>query len=243
MGVRAAEMTKYAANAMLATKISFMNEIATLCERLVVDVEAVRQGIGSDSRIGYSFIYPGAGYGGSCFPKDVKALLHTAATHGFEMDVLAAVETRNAAQKRRLFEKVTTELGPNLIGKTVAVWGLAFKPGTDDIREAPALVLIEALVGAGATVQAYDPEAMRNVAQTLPAAWLAAGQVKLCDDAYAACAAADALVLVTEWKQFRHPDFARLAATLRGHLIVDGRNQYDPAHVRAQGFTYVGIGR
>ena len=242
MGVRDAEMTKYAANAMLATKISFMNEIATLCERLGVDVEAVRQGIGSDARIGYSFIYPGAGYGGSCFPKDVKALLHTGAQHGFEMGVLAAVEERNAAQKRRLFEKLVEQFGADLTGKTIAVWGLAFKPGTDDIREAPALVLIEAVIAAGGRVRAYDPEAMDNVRNTA-AACIADGTLLLCEEAYATCETADALVLVTEWKQFRHPDFARLKTTLHGNLVVDGRNQYDPAAVRALGFTYVGIGR
>lgn len=243
MNPRDAEMTKYAANAMLATKISFMNEVANLCEKFGVDVENVRLGIGSDSRIGYSFIYPGCGYGGSCFPKDVKALIKMAEQHDYQPQVLAAVEARNEQQKQRLLEKIMERFGRNLGGHTVAVWGLAFKPGTDDMREAPSTVLLRGLIEAGATVRAYDPVAMPTAAHDLPALWFESGRLVLVAEPYEAAVAASALVLVTEWKPFRRPDFQRLKELMKTPLIIDGRNQYDPARVRREGFEYAGIGR
>jgi UDPglucose 6-dehydrogenase len=243
MGVREAEMTKYAANAMLATKISFMNEIAGLCERVGVDVESVRLGIGSDSRIGYSFIYPGCGYGGSCFPKDVRALIHTAVNNDFTPRVLLAVEERNEAQKHVLFQKVTRHFGSDLSGCTIGLWGLAFKPGTDDMREAPSVVLLHELVGAGARVIAHDPVAMPVARNELPAAWFASGQLRFVDDQYDALKGIDALALVTEWKSFRHPDFERMRALMKNPVIFDGRNQYEPKVMQLAGFEYYGIGR
>jgi UDPglucose 6-dehydrogenase len=243
MGVKEAEMTKYAANAMLATKISFMNEVAGLCDLMGVDVESVRSGIGSDSRIGYSFIYPGAGYGGSCFPKDVKALIHMAKQHDFEPKVLQAVEDRNAAQKHVLFEKITARFGKDLSGFTFAVWGLAFKPGTDDMREASSAVLLHELIGAGAHVKAYDPVSMEVARREFPSAWFSSGQLTMVEHQYDALSGADAMVLVTEWKPFRHPDFERLKQLMKRAVIFDGRNQYDPRHVRELGFEYRGIGR
>jgi UDPglucose 6-dehydrogenase len=243
MGIRDAEMTKYAANAMLATRISFMNEIANLCERFNVDVENVRKGIGSDKRIGYAFIYPGCGYGGSCFPKDVKALVHMSLEQNFEPTLLQAVEARNHAQKHTLFEKIQRYFGGDLKGRRIGVWGLAFKPGTDDMREAPSLVLIDALVKAGATVAAYDPVARESAARELPAEWLADGRVTLLQHQYDVLRDADALVLVTEWKRFRQPDFTAMKDLLREPVVFDGRNQYDPATLAEQGFTYFGIGR
>lgn len=243
MGVRDAEMTKYAANAMLATKISFMNEIASLCDRMQVDVENVRIGLGADSRIGYSFIYPGAGYGGSCFPKDVRALIHMARTQKFDAKVLEAVESRNREQQRVLFEKIARRFGDELKDSTFALWGLAFKPGTDDMREAPSLVLLRELIGAGARVRAYDPAAMGVAKRDLPKAWYDSGRLKLIDQQYDALADVDALILITEWKPFRHPDFTRMKGLMRRPLIFDGRNQYDPAHLRHLGFEYQGIGR
>jgi UDPglucose 6-dehydrogenase len=243
MGIRDAEMTKYASNAMLATKISFMNEMAGLCERMGVDVENVRVGIGADSRIGYSFIYPGAGYGGSCFPKDVKALIRMAAEHKFEPHVLHSVEVRNERQKHVLFEKIAARFGTNLKGKTFAVWGLAFKPGTDDMREAPSEVLINALLAAGAAVRAHDPVAMSVARREWPADWFRPDGVTLIENQYEALKGADALVLVTEWKPFRHPDFDAMKAALKSAIVFDGRNQYDPALLRRSGWEYVGIGR
>jgi UDPglucose 6-dehydrogenase len=243
MNVRDAEMTKYAANAMLATKISFMNEIANICEHLGVDVENVRKGIGSDSRIGYSFIYPGAGYGGSCFPKDVKALIKTSKDTGVEPAVLAAVENRNNLQKKVLAEKIKTRFGTDLRGRCFALWGLAFKPGTDDMREAASIVLLEDLLAAGATVQAYDPVAMNQAAKELPEAWLDSGRLMLTEDQYQALENADALILVTEWKTFRRPDFKRMEQLLKEKVLFDGRNQYDPEEVAEFGFEYHGIGR
>jgi UDPglucose 6-dehydrogenase len=243
MGVRDAEMTKYAANAMLATRISFMNEIAGLCERLEVDVEQVRRGIGSDSRIGYAFIYPGAGYGGSCFPKDVKALIHMGEASGFAPQLLRAVEARNQAQKQRLFEKIQQRFGATLRERTVAIWGLAFKPGTDDLREAPSLALIERLIDAGARVKAYDPVATETARRQLPRTWLDSRRLEFAAHQYEAVAGADALALVTEWKPFRHPDFDALRKLMRMPIVFDGRNQYDPGQVRAEGFEYFGIGR
>jgi UDPglucose 6-dehydrogenase len=243
MGVRDAEMTKYAANAMLATRISFMNEIANLCDRMQVDVENVRKGIGSDRRIGYAFIYPGCGYGGSCFPKDVKALVHMSRDHDFEPTLLEAVEARNQAQKQILFEKISRYFGGNLRGRRIGLWGLAFKPGTDDMREATSLVLIEALVHAGATVAAYDPVALDSAARELPAEWLSDGRVVLSPYQYDVLREADALVLVTEWKRFRQPDFDAIKDLLREPVIFDGRNQYDPESLAEHGFAYFGIGR
>jgi UDPglucose 6-dehydrogenase len=243
MGIKEAEMTKYAGNAMLATKISFMNEIASLCDRMGVDVESVRLGIGSDSRIGYSFIYPGAGYGGSCFPKDVKALVHMAQQHEFEPKVLNAVEARNQAQKQVLFEKIVARFGQDLSGLNFGVWGLAFKPGTDDMREASSITLLHSLIAAGATVKAFDPVAMASARRELPARWFESGSLKFTEFQYDALEGVDAMVLVTEWKPFRHPDFALIKKSLKQPVVFDGRNQYDPDSLRGQGFEYFGIGR
>ncbi|MFU8806947.1 MAG: UDP-glucose dehydrogenase family protein, partial [Bradymonadaceae bacterium] len=221
MGIRDAEMTKYTANAMLATKISFMNEIANLCERMDVDVENVRLGIGSDTRIGYSFIYPGCGYGGSCFPKDVQALIRMADGIGFDAAILRSVEERNNQQKHRLFEKICARFGDDLSGYTFGLWGLAFKPGTDDMREAPSVVLLESLMKAGARVQAYDPVAMDAARRELPAAWFDEKRLILADHQYDALEGVDALVLVTEWKPFRHPDFGAMKRLMKGASIFD----------------------
>jgi UDPglucose 6-dehydrogenase len=239
MDVRSAELTKYAANAMLATKISFMNEIANLAERMGADIEKVRVGIGSDPRIGYSFIYPGMGYGGSCFPKDVKALVHSAGEHAFDARLLKAVEAVNKQQKQVLFEKIHAFFGGQLDGRTIAVWGLAFKPNTDDMREAPARELIEALWGAGAKVRAYDPVAMGEAARLY-------GQrddLALCTDAEAALIGADVLAIVTEWQEFRSPDFDTIRDSLSSKAVFDGRNLYEPSLVRSFGLKYHGIGR
>ena len=239
MDARSAELTKYAANAMLATKISFMNEIANLAERVGADVELVRQGIGADPRIGYHFIYPGAGYGGSCFPKDVQALARTAEAQGYTPQLLHAVEAVNRAQKRHLFALIERHFGGALQGKTIALWGLAFKPNTDDMREAPSRTLIEALWAAGARVRAYDPEAGAEARRL----YGARADLVLCEQPYDALQDADVLALMTEWKVFRSPDFARIRATLRTPALFDGRNLYDPASVEAAGIAYYGIGR
>jgi UDPglucose 6-dehydrogenase len=243
MGVRDAEMTKYAANAMLATKISFMNEVASLCDRLGVDVEHVRAGIGSDSRIGYSFIYPGCGYGGSCFPKDVKALVHSAEQANFDASLLAAVEKRNYQQKQILFGHINDYFGGHIKDKTIAVWGLAFKPGTDDMREAPSIVLINALIEAGAKVVAFDPVAKETAAREFPAAWMADGRLSMGDSQYDILKNADALALLTEWKRFRQPEFDIMKSMMNEPVIFDGRNQYDPEYLTEVGFKYRGIGR
>ncbi len=243
MGVREAEMTKYASNAMLATKISFMNEIANLCDRLGVDVESVREGIGADARIGYHFIYPGCGYGGSCFPKDVKALIHMGSTVGYETQVLNAVESRNESQKQVLFEKISHFFDSKLTGLTFGVWGLAFKPGTDDMREASSLVLLERLIEAGAKVKAYDPAASEVAKSMLPKAWFESGQLELAEHQYDALKDVDAMVLVTEWKPFRFPDFDAMKRMMHRPVIFDGRNQYDPKQLKDAGFSYIGIGR
>jgi UDPglucose 6-dehydrogenase len=243
MGIKEAEMTKYTANAMLATKISFMNEIANLCDRMGVDIESVRLGIGSDSRIGYAFIYPGAGYGGSCFPKDVKALIHMAQQHEFDPKILLAVEERNQAQKHVLFQKIVSRFGQDLTGREFGLWGLAFKPGTDDMREAPSIPLLQSLIAAGATVKAYDPAAMESARRELPARWFETGALKLVEHQYHALDGTDAMVLVTEWKPFRHPDFGLVRKLLKQPVIFDGRNQYDPSQLRDLGFEYQGIGR
>ena len=242
MGVRDAEMTKYAANAMLATKISFMNEIANLCEHLGADVENVRRGIGSDPRIGFSFIFPGCGYGGSCFPKDVKAIIGMARDVGFAPVLMQAVEDRNQMQKRRLVERIVESYGDDLTGLMFGMWGLAFKPGTDDVREASSAVMIRELVERGAIVKAYDPVAMRTILHEIDSDWIGTKLV-LCDHQYAAIKDADALILATEWNLFRQPDFSTMERVMKSKTIFDGRNQYDPRRLREQGWEYVGIGR
>ncbi len=239
MDVRSAELTKYAANGILATKISFMNEMASLADRLGADIEMVRRGIGSDPRIGYQFIYPGAGYGGSCFPKDVRALISTAKSVDFEPHVLIAVEARNEEQKKNLFQKIQQHYNGQLAGKTFAIWGLAFKPNTDDMREAPSRVLMEALWQAGACVQAFDPEAMEE-AQRL---YGNRQDLTLCGTKEAALRGADALIIITEWQVFRAPNFSLLKSELREPLIFDGRNLYEPVRMAKSGFTYYTMGR
>jgi UDPglucose 6-dehydrogenase len=243
MTVRDAEFTKYAANAMLATRISFMNELAAVCEKVGVDIENVRVGIGSDRRIGYQFIYPGCGYGGSCFPKDVKALIRTALDNGVEPQLLQSVDRRNTAQKRVLFDKITERFSAKLDGLVFGVWGLAFKPGTDDMREAPAIPLLESLIEAGARIRAYDPVAHEMAARALPSTWFKSGQLELAQHQYDALEGADCLVLVTEWKPFRQPDFRAMRRIMRQHIVFDGRNQYDPEQMLEAGFEYFGIGR
>ncbi len=243
MGVRDAEMTKYAANSMLATKISFMNEISNICELLRVDVENVRKGIGSDSRIGYSFIYPGCGYGGSCFPKDVQALIRTSHDIGFEPDLLNAVEKRNHAQKQLLVSKIKKQFGHDLTGYVFGVWGLAFKPGTDDMREAASIVVITELIKAGAVVRAYDPVALQQSLKEFPKTFFIDNKLILTDNQYAALEKSDALILLTEWKAFRHLDLDKMADIMKTLIVFDGRNQYDPDELKKAGFLYHGIGR
>ena len=239
MDIRSAELTKYAANALLATKISFMNELANLAERLGADIESVRIGIGSDPRIGYHFIYPGCGYGGSCFPKDVQALERTAREVGYEAELLQSVERVNHRQKRRLFEKIRDHYHGNLDGRTIALWGLAFKPNTDDMREAPSRVLMEQLWDAGARVRAYDPVAMDECRRI----YGERDDLVLADSAEDALDGADALAIVTEWQEFRSPDFASLRERLAEPVIFDGRNLYDPERMAREGFRYHAIGR
>jgi len=239
MDVRSAELTKYAANAMLATRISFMNELALLAEKMGADIESVRQGIGSDQRIGFHFLYAGCGYGGSCFPKDVKALIKTASGQGQNLKVLQAVEDANDAQKMVLVDKVTRRFGQDLSGKRFAVWGLAFKPNTDDMREATSRVVLEELFKRGATVTAYDPVAMEEAQRIF-------GQhpsLSYAESPMSALQDADALVIVTEWKEFRSPDFAQIKASLKTPVIFDGRNLYEPSIVKASGLDYLAIGR
>lgn len=243
MNVKDAEMTKYAANAMLASRISFMNEMAVLCERLNVDIENVRIGIGSDNRIGAAFLNAGCGYGGSCFPKDVRALIKMAEKTGVDPILLNAIEARNAAQKAVLPEKIRYVFGDDLSDVTLGLWGLAFKPGTDDMREASSLVLIADAIQRGATIKAYDPEAMHVARELLPAAWFDSGRIILTDDQYAALKGVDAMVLVTEWKPFCYPDTVAMKKLMRNYIIFDGRNQYDPTQMLAAGFRYYGIGR
>ena len=239
MDVRSAELTKYAANAMLATRISFMNELANLAEALGADIEQVRQGIGSDPRIGYHFLYPGAGYGGSCFPKDVRALQFTGRQHQQPLRILAAVEAVNEAQKSRLIAKVEARLGADLRGRRIALWGLAFKPNTDDMREAPSRTIVSSLIERGASVAAYDPVAIDEARR----AFASLHGVTFAESPLDAVSGADALLVVTEWQEFRSPDFAELRQRLRTPLVFDGRNVYDPALVRAAGLEYFGIGR
>jgi UDPglucose 6-dehydrogenase len=239
MDVRSAELTKYAANAMLATRISFMNELANLAEKLDADIEHVRQGIGADPRIGWHFLYPGVGYGGSCFPKDVKALRHSAEHAGAPLLVLSAVETANDAQKRVLVDKIVARFGRDLASRRFALWGLAFKPNTDDMREAPSRVVIAALAGLGATVVAYDPVAMDEAKRVLGDT----PRLAFAPNPIDACEGADALVVVTEWKEFRSPDFEEMKRRMKRALIFDGRNLYEPDIVRGAGFEHVSIGR
>lgn len=239
MDIRSAELTKYAANIMLATKISLMNELSQVADRLDADIEQVRKAIGADHRIGYHFIYPGCGFGGSCFPKDVRALAHTAAKIGYDTEIINAVERVNNRQKSVLFDKLHAHFDGDLAGKTIALWGLAFKPNTDDMREAPACTLMEALWAAGASVRAYDPEAMDETRRI----YGERDDLVLCADGEEAADGADALVLVTEWHIFRTPDFSELARRMQQTVLVDGRNIYKPSYVAGAGFAYYGIGR
>jgi UDPglucose 6-dehydrogenase len=239
MNIRSAELTKYAANSLLATKISFMNELSNIAELLGADIEAVRNGIGSDPRIGYQFIYPGAGYGGSCFPKDVRALEHTAQQHGYAAELLHAVEAVNFRQKQRLFEKISAHYDGNVKGKTFALWGLAFKPNTDDMRDASSRVLMETLWEHGASVQAFDPEAHDETRRI----YGERDDLKLCDTPEQTLENADALIVITEWSQFRSPDFDMIRNHLKAPVIFDGRNLYEPEMLAAQGFYYHSIGR
>ena len=238
VGTRDAEMIKYAANAMLATKISFMNEVSVMCDKMGIDVENVRRGIGSDARIGPSFIYPGCGYGGSCFPKDVKAMITMARAAGIDGAILEAVEARNARQKLVLVDKIVAHFGQDLSGKTFGVWGLAFKPETDDVREAPSIVIIDELRRRGAHIRAYDPEAMET-----SRAVLGDERIEYMHEPYGVIDGADALVVVTEWREFKQPDFRLLSRTLKAQIIFDGRNIYNPERVADYGLRYVGIGR
>jgi UDPglucose 6-dehydrogenase len=237
MDIASAEITKYAANAMLATRISFINELANLCDLLGADINYVRKGIGSDSRIGSKFLYPGTGYGGSCFPKDVKAILKTGSNCGYELNVIRAVEKANEFQKNVIFNKIISYFGDNLHGKTFGVWGLAFKPKTDDIREASSIVVINQLLAAGAKIRAYDPAAMDETKLVLN------NKIEYADDPYEALRDADAMVLMTEWAEFHLPDFARMSRLMKGRVIFDGRNIYEPSEVRKLGYDYYGIGR
>lgn len=237
MDIASAELTKYAANAMLATRISFINELANLCEILGADINQVRKGIGSDSRIGGKFLYPGTGYGGSCFPKDVKAILKTAKDHGYDLKVIRAVENANEYQKSVIFSKINQYFGKNLRERTIGIWGLSFKPKTDDIREASSLYLINKLLEAGATIRAYDPAAIEETRKVM------GDRIYYAADQYDAITSADALVLMTEWSEFHLPDFVRIAALLKNKVIFDGRNIYNPEELRKLGFRYFGIGR
>jgi UDPglucose 6-dehydrogenase len=237
MDPRSAELTKYAANAMLATRISFMNDIAALCEKVGADVDFVRKGMGADRRIGYPFLFPGVGYGGSCFPKDVKALNAMAREFGIEFDLLRSVERTNDRQKKLLLVKATKHFGGSLEGKKCAVWGLSFKPKTDDMREAPSIEIIEGLIGKGATVKAHDPVSERAARRYF------GDRVAYCPTPYEALEGADALFVVTEWNEFRHPDFDRMKSIMASPVIFDGRNVYDPNLMREKGFTYYGVGR
>jgi len=236
MSTASAELCKYAANSILATRISFMNEIANVCEILGADVDHVRKAIGSDRRIGNSFLFPGVGYGGSCFPKDTQALLRSTSDKGYDFKILRAVEDVNDLQKQRLGEKIERHFG-NLAGRTIAVWGLAFKPRTDDMREAPSIPIIERLLSHGATVKAYDPAAAPVAKRIFD------GRIAICEKSYEALAGADALAIVTEWNEFREPDFSKMKALMKSPVVFDGRNIYSPEHMRALGFTYFSIGR
>jgi UDPglucose 6-dehydrogenase len=237
MTPESAEMTKYVANCLLATKISFINEMANLCEAYGADINEVRRGIGHDSRIGFSFLFPGVGYGGSCFPKDIRAVIHMAQSRGLPARMMESVDAVNEAQKDVLARKILDHFQGDARGKTVAIWGLAFKPRTDDIREAPAMVLIDALLAAGAELRVHDPEALANVQA------IYGDRLTYCDRPYGALEQADALAIVTEWNEFRNPDFEVMSRLMRQPVIFDGRNLYDPMRMAALGFTYQGIGR
>jgi UDPglucose 6-dehydrogenase len=239
MDMRSAELTKYAANVMLATRISLMNELANLADRLGADIEAVRRGIGSDPRIGFNFIYPGAGYGGSCFPKDVRALMQTAVASGYDADIVRSVAAVNERQKQVLLDKVLRHFGGSLRGRTFALWGLAFKPNTDDMREAPSRTLMEGLWRQGATVRAYDPASLTEARRL----YADEARLTLCDERDATLHGADALIVITEWNEFRSPDFGSIRRHLSEPVIFDGRNLYDPAYLEQLGFSYYGIGR
>jgi UDPglucose 6-dehydrogenase len=236
MSTASAELSKYAANSILATRISFMNEIANVCELLGADVDHVRKAIGSDRRIGTSFLFPGVGYGGSCFPKDTQALLRSTADRGYDFRILRAVEEVNDRQKQRLVDKMEQHFG-DLAGRTIAVWGLSFKPRTDDMREAPAIPIIERLLARGAKVRAYDPAAAPVARRIFD------GRIALCEKSYEALNGADALAVITEWNEFREPDFAKMRSLMKAPVVFDGRNIYSPEHMRALGFTYFSIGR
>jgi UDPglucose 6-dehydrogenase len=237
MSARSAEMTKYAANAMLATRISFMNEVANLCEKMDADVDDVRRAIGADARIGQSFLFPGVGFGGSCFPKDLAALESMGAESGVAMEIVTAVRSVNLRQREVLVKKVTDHFSGKLKGKTLAVWGLAFKPHTDDMREAPAVTIIERLLASGAHVRAHDPEAWMRAKELLD------GRVVFCPINYDCLKSADALLIITEWDEFRHPDFAKMKSLMKAPVIFDGRNIYDPRRMKSEGFTYYAMGR
>lgn len=239
MDPRSAELTKYAANAMLATRISFMNELALLAEKVGADIEMVRRGIGSDPRIGTHFLYPGTGFGGSCFPKDLKALIHAGRENGVDLSVLNAVETANQRQKQVLVQKIVAHFGEDLTDRTFALWGLAFKPNTDDMREAPSCVIVSELARRGAAVQAYDPVAMAEARRVLEGT----PRLTFAVDPQQALRGADALVVVTEWKEFRNPDFDEVRSTLKSPLVFDGRNLYDPVWMKQMGIEYRAIGR
>ncbi len=237
MDIKSAELTKYAANAMLATRISFMNELARLADAVGADISKVRQGIGADPRIGSKFLFPGVGYGGSCFPKDVKALIHTGRENGVELKILKAVDLVNEEQKQLLVERIKQRFGQDLAGMTFGIWGLAFKPDTDDMREAPAITIINGLLEANAGVKAYDQKALNNAKRIF------GDKITFADNMYDAAKDVDALVVVTEWKEFREPDFDYLKSIMKQHVIYDGRNIYDPEYIKALGFEYYGIGR
>ncbi|MEE4215725.1 MAG: nucleotide sugar dehydrogenase, partial [Bacteroidales bacterium] len=237
MDIPSAEMTKYAANAMLATKISFINDMANLCEKVGADINMVRRGIGSDSRIGNKFIYAGLGYGGSCFPKDVKAIIKTAAVHGYELRVMKAVDEVNESQKESIFHKLYRHFGENIRGRKIGMWGLSFKPNTDDMREAPALTLINSFLENGAEVCAYDPVAMEEAKRRL------GNSITYSEDSYGALVDADALVLVTEWNEFRNPNWTVIEKIMKNKVVFDGRNIYEKEVLQQAGFTYYGIGR
>ena len=243
MGIKEAELTKYAANSMLATKISFINEISNICDKLGIDIESIRQGIGADSRIGYSFIYPGAGYGGSCFPKDIKAIIHTANKAGVDPIVLNSIEKRNEIQKHQLFKYIIDRYGKDLSGLTFTIWGLSFKPGTDDMREAPSIILIKNLIESGAIIKAYDPAANREALKYFSKNLINNKKLIIFDEHYKALDGSDGLVLMTEWKMFRNPKFSKMKKLMNKLCIFDGRNQYDPHFIKSKGFEYKGIGR
>jgi UDPglucose 6-dehydrogenase len=237
MDERSSELTKYAANAFLATKVSFMNEIANLCERVGADIDNIRKGMGTDERVGQQFLFAGIGYGGSCFPKDVSALLNTSKAYEYTLHILDAVEAVNKRQKMVVVNKIKRHFDNDLKRKTIALWGLSFKPNTDDVREAPALTIIDALLKEGAAIRAFDPEAMEETKKKI------GKTIKYCESNYDALKGANALVVTTEWNEFRRPDFDRVKALLKEPVIFDGRNIYDPAIMAARGFTYYGIGR